>query len=328
MNKRSARGRAALRLTAFFLLGALLLEGFSLLSREMGRDRAALRNYSTTSFFAEPRDTIDVLAIGTSSVYSSVAPMEWWNRYGFTGYTWGEPSQRIFETYEYLKKIYRTQRPAVVFLEVGALYRDTTRAQVLDSLVKSRLEQAVPLIAYHRNLDPRKLRNLGAPRHSVTKGFFPRAGTVQSDSLSDYMKAEKSTVPMDPLCSGELRRCVRLCHRHGSQVVLLSVPDRSSWNGSRHDAVERLAEAWGVPYLDLNLELREEINWRTDTVDGGIHLNCAGAGKVTAYLGSYLSSRYRLPDHRGDAAYSAWNRDWKKFSGVLSAAERPVSSAA
>ncbi len=81
-----------------------------------------------------------LLALGLV-IALGMAPLDWWKRYGYTGYTWGEPSQRIFETYAYLNKIYKTQRPKVVFLEVGNLYRDSTNVQVLDSIVRTFLGQ-------------------------------------------------------------------------------------------------------------------------------------------------------------------------------------------
>jgi len=300
------------RMLGFLLALSLVLGGLSRLSADLGRDKNPVFNCSTTSFFDEPRNSIDVLTIGTSNVYSSVAPLEWWHTYGITGFTWGEPSQRIFETHEYLKKIYAVQSPKVVFLEIGDLYRDKTRAQVLDSLLKSRLSNVFPIVTYHRNLG--KLWNLGAPLHSVTKGYLLRAETVESDSVSDYMAGHGAAAPADSLCVRELESCVALCRAHGSDVVLLSVPDRSSWNYARHEEVAELAKQLDAPYLDLNLELEGEIDWRRDSADGGVHLNYYGAMKVTDYLGKYLAEQYTLPDHRNDTEYSQWNSDWSLFS--------------
>jgi hypothetical protein len=316
MSKFLAKHKNVVSTLAFLMVAVLVLEGLSQLSIELGRDRNPFLNYSTTSFFAEPDDTIDVLAIGTSNVYSSIAPLNWWDQYGFTGYAWGEASQRIFETYKYLKKIYKVQTPRVVFLEIGDLYRDDTQAQVLDSFVKSELAELFPIIIYHHNFNPKKWRNLGAPLHSVTKGFLLRTDTIPPDSTKDYMNGGSvHTDPVNSLCRDTLKRCIDLCHRHGSQVVLLSIPDRSTWNAARHDAVEDLANTWGVPYLDLNKTLKNSINWKKDSADGGIHLNYRGADKVTSCLGNYLNTHFHLTDHRKDQAYQSWNRDdtlWKK----------------
>lgn len=312
-------GHPNMRRTIIFLLVlTVLLKGLSWLSIELGLSRDPLYNYSTPSFFDEAKESVDVLAIGTSSVYSSVAPLYWWNGYGITGYAWGEASQRIFETYEYLKKIYKVQSPKVVFLEVGDLYRDDTRAQVLDSMVKTQLVRAFPVVIYHRNLQPGNFGDFGASRHSVTKGYLIRKGTTAASNTGDYMVSPKGeTDPVDPLCSRALKDCVELCRKHGSQVILLAVPDRSVWTDARHDTVETLAEKMDVPFLDLNLDLGETIDWKTDTPDGGTHLNIRGAEKVTAYLGEYLHANYDLPDHRGDDAFQTWEQDWETFAKAL-----------
>lgn len=301
----------------FALVLVLVLEALSWLSVSLDRDRNPILNHSTTCFFDEPKNTIDVLAIGTSDVYSSVAPLNWWNRYGYTGYSWGQPSQRIFETYAYLNKIYKTQRPNVVFLEVGSLYRDSTNVQVLDSIVRTSLEQFFPLIAYHRNFNPVKFLNLGASRRSVTKGYLLRGDTVPCTGRQDYSRRYKKPAPINSLCAKELVRCVNLCRAQGSKVVLLSIPDRSSWSMGRHRAIQKLARQCHAPYLDLNTAMRREINWNTDSADGGMHMNYRGAEKVSSYLGSYLHTHYILPDHRADTAYAVWNNDYREYSRAL-----------
>ena len=309
--------RSIWRSLLFFVTLSLLLNCLSTLSVELGRDHNPLLNFSTTSFFYEPKNTIDVLTIGTSNTYSSVAPLEWWHSNGYTGYTWGEPSQRIFETYEYLKKIYKKQTPKVVFLEIGSLYRDDTDVQAVDSLLKSRIANVLPIVTYHRNLAPQKWCNLGAATHSVTKGYMLRTDTKGVGKVMDYMAPNGGKAPIHLLCVKELKRCISLCQRNGSKVVLLSIPDHSNWDMQKHNAVVQLAEKFGVHYLDLNLELKDSINWNTDTADGGIHLNYKGAMKVTSYLGNYLTEHFNLPDHRGGSVSHIWDRDWKSFASEL-----------
>ena len=88
----------------FLLILAFILKIFSSLSIAMGYNANPLYNYSSYSIFQEPDNSIDVLSIGDSNVYSSIFPLVWWEQQGFTGYTWGQPSQRIPETYEYLDR--------------------------------------------------------------------------------------------------------------------------------------------------------------------------------------------------------------------------------
>ena len=63
----------------------------------------------------------------------------------------------------------------------------------------------------------------------------------------------------------------------------------------------KYAGKYGIPYLDFNQKLKElGIDWKSDTLDKGDHLNLSGAHKVTDYMTMYLQEHYMLPDHRGD----------------------------
>lgn len=298
----------------FLLILALLLSVLSQLSIQLGRSRNPLFNASARDLLDQPKNSIDVLVIGTSDVYSAVSPMEWWTQYGYAGFAWGEAAQRVYETHEYLKKIYRVQSPKVVFLEVGDLYRDQTDAQNLDSMAKAYIADVFPIVTYHRNLAPERFLNLMAKPHALTKGYLLRLGTMKpSGSCDSYMKTDDSFASFNPLSGRELKQCIELCRSHGSSVVLLSIPSYTDWNMQKHNSVAELAEGEQVPYLDLNLALQQQIDWNTDSADGGKHLNFRGAEKVSDYLGNYLRERYVLPDHQSDVAYSAWQSDGQDY---------------
>ena len=82
----------------------------------------------------------------------------------------------------------------------------------------------------------------------------------------------------------------------------------------RHNAVSDCAEEKGIPYLDLNKKTAElGINWKTDSLDKGDHLNLSGACKVTAYLGNYLKENYNLSDKRENNEYKSWNDLAEKY---------------
>ena len=123
MSKKSIATRSII----FLLILTFALKIFSSLSIAMGYNANALFDYSGYSIFQEPDNSIDVLAIGDSNVYSGIFPLIWWEQDGFTGYTWGQASQRIPETYEYLKQIYKHQKPSIVLIDGNNLFRDINR---------------------------------------------------------------------------------------------------------------------------------------------------------------------------------------------------------
>ena len=107
---------------------------------------------------------------------------------------------------------------------------------------------------------------------------------------------------------------INICRDSGAELILLSTPSPSNYNYAKHTALSEYAEENALVYLDMNLFLKEiGINWKTDTLDNGDHLNLSGAEKATAYLGRFLSDKYDLPDHRNDTAYAAWAEESKDY---------------
>lgn len=308
-----------LRSIVFLTVLAIVLAVLSEASMRMAQEMNPVYSSFSRNIFEEPEDTIDVLAIGTSNVYSGISPLEWWNRYGITGYSWGEASQRIGENYLYLKQIYKKQSPKVVFMDVATLFRDESDYENLETIAKSVVGQIFPVVSYHRFLgNPKHLPNLIGMKRSMTKGYMIRPEVKSASRRKNYMKKEAETPEVSRLTEWQLKKCIRYCEKQGSQVVLLALPCARSWDMGRHRATEAVSGKLGVKFLDLNMELDGTIKWKKDTADKGEHLNYRGALKTSAYLGEYLHDNYELPDHRGDEAYSkGWDADYKTYAAEL-----------
>lgn len=291
---------------------AVLLHIASWISVQMDRNKDPLLNHSARSIFAEPDETIDTLFIGDSNVYSGVSPMVIWKEYGFTSYAWGEPSQRITETYEYLKQIYQHQKPKVVFIEPGNIFRDKSDVSNLNSLVKAMISRFFPVVSYHKNLDLHKLQNMKANPRSITKGFFIRRQKKKPRIIKMRSEKTQERVPVSKVAQTYLKKSIELCRKNGSEVVLLSIPSYDAWNTKKHNSLKDMADENGVPFLDLNVILEKNMNWKKDTPDG-THLNITGAKKVSEWMGAYLNNNCDLQDHRDDPAYQQWQEDSKMY---------------
>ncbi len=311
MSKKKIAGRILLFLG---ILGVLLF-GISRASVLMNRSIYPLYNYATSGIYEEEKGSIDVLAIGDSDVYSGFIPVNLWQRSGITSFSWGEPAQRPPETYTYLKRIYQNQNPKVVFIDVNHLFRDDTLSDNLDSITRAAIEKPFPLVIYHRKLY--NVRNLWADDRTITKGYLYRDDAMKPKMSKNHYKETAKIQEIHPITRWYLERCVRLCQEHGSSVVLLYIPTYKEWKYKNHNAVMKLGEELDLPVLDLNLDMKDEIDWATDTADYGFHLNYSGACKVTDFLADYLASNYELEDHRGDAAYAQWQKDADAYQEEL-----------
>ena len=89
---------------------------------------------------------------------------------------------------------------------------------------------------------------------------------------------------------------------------------------ARHDAIAAYAKENGLQYLDLNTAGSGlGFDWKTDTSDGGTHLNTSGARKVTNYLGAYLQKNYALKDRRGETDWTLWQKNYQQYCRDYSA---------
>ncbi|MCC8066310.1 MAG: hypothetical protein LIO94_04320, partial [Clostridiales bacterium] len=81
---------------------------------------------ATTTMWAEyeslEKDTVDVLFMGTSHVYSAIDPMYIYENSGITSYAISAGAMRFDLTYTVLQEALKTQSPSVLFLDMSAVH--------------------------------------------------------------------------------------------------------------------------------------------------------------------------------------------------------------
>ena len=263
-----------------------------------------LESYNS-GYLAEPENAYDLLALGDSLTANAMIPPELWQNYGICSYELCGPNQALTKALYYLNRFTQKQHPKVVLLEAYELYQPITQELVLEDLGSPIL----PIFKYHDNWKrPQSLDPFSLPsytKHTIFQGFYA-AFAQESCEPVNYMVRDKVLEEVSPACMYYLREIYRRCQEENIQLILFSIPSQYSWDWGRHLGAQAAADALGIPYLDLNVEL-PTIDWTTDSTDGGNHLNYLGGTKVTAYMGNYIYKTGLLPDHRNDPAYTGWN---------------------
>lgn len=251
---------------------------------------------------AEAKDSLDVLVVGDSESYTSVSPVQLWEKYGVTSYAAGQIAARLSESRDILAAAMETQSPTVVLLETNSLYRNDKKDDSLQGKISECISDHCTLIKQH---DCWK-----SPIHKASnnyKGFWINYDVVPCD-VSNYMTP---TDQKEPICQENLdtlHEMEEICKKNGAELVLYSAPSPVNYNYAKHNALAELAEKEGLSYFDLNLCSEEmAIDWNTDSRDGGDHLNSAGAEKTTDYIGQYLMNHYSLKDRRNMKIAKSWN---------------------
>ena len=300
------------------LLIALVISSSYMLAPKDNTKEGGIVNPSANGFFSEPKGTIDISVIGNSDAYSGFSPMELWNSYGYTAYVSGEGSQTVAQAYSMLSKVLKVQTPKVVILETDGFFTKSKVVENAAKIVNASLGSSFSVFQYHDRWKKVKIGELFKKPH-YTGHCAPKGQWLSNDvkgyNGKEYMKkTDKSAeIPLGTKHSAEA--FVKTCRDKNIEVLFLELPSQSSWNYKKHNAVKKYADELGVTFIDMNIDReRFDFNWKTDTRDGGNHLNSKGARKFTLFLGKYLEEKYNLTDHRKDKKYSRWNEDFKDYS--------------
>ena len=264
-------------------------------------------------FKGEPQDTIDVLFIGDSEVLNSFRPRELYEDYGFTSYDCSSPGQKLPYAKKLVHRALRNQSPKVAVIETHMLYLKFSFGDAF----KSEVDSVLPIFEFHNRWKALHTYDLYAKPTATwvdeDKGFRSVDGILPAD-LTDYMAPTDSEEAITPLAEFYLRDIVNYCKAHDVIPVIASVPSPVNWNMERHNYMVRFAAEEGIDYIDFNLEpTKVDIDWQTETRDGGDHLNLNGSNKFSNYVGKLFVEKYGLEDHRGDPAYAAWDNRNKVY---------------
>lgn len=269
-------------------------------------------------FLTEPENSLDVLVFGDSEGYRAFIPLQIWEEYGITSYICCTSGQQMYQTEKILTAALENQKPKYVFLETNMLYRHAKYTDIL----KEKLYDLLPTLRYHdhwKHLTKADFTGeVNYTHREAFKGYAYHGNTVAAENL-DHMKADKGETKISSYSLKMLDELHEICEENGVELVLISTPSTKNWNTKRHNHVEKLADEKGITYIDMNLYTDEiDIDWSSDTFDGGDHMNYSGAVKCTHYLGEYLYETGNLADHRSDADLAEeWNADLAEFKRYI-----------
>ncbi|MDY4195514.1 MAG: SGNH/GDSL hydrolase family protein [Bariatricus sp.] len=303
-------GKVALFLAILFVIFELMAERMEI-ALIKNDNLVQSRNKSLFRIQREPQDSIDVIVLGDSLSYASISPMELWEEHGITGYVCGQSGQKIQETYHMLETAFETQSPKLVILETNTLFRGRTGLEGIKETIEAWGNYYIPIFRGH-DIWKSFLIDKKYPEESY-KGFSFRCD-VQPYKKGNYMLETEQKEEMPDIVVKYMESIQKLCYKKGAELLLVGTPSPVNCNYRRHNSISAYAESNSLDYLDMNLRLDEiGIDWETDSLDKGDHLNLSGAEKVTKYLGDYLEEYYELPDHRGENSYRGWEKEAQEY---------------
>ena len=337
MRAKPSRLGPVLKCAVFLLILALTVH----LSANVLRNK----NYASASaaFYEEPRNSLDVLLMGSSHMLNAVAPMQLWEEYGVASNNLAQNGQVLPVTYYHIQEALRFQRPKLIVLDIYKAIQDSlidstaSLHYTLDNMTfglpklravfdllpqGERMEFLLDIIPYHSRWKELTQTDF-APVDTTEKGAQALFTTTP---LPDFavMPASVTAEPVE-VALRYLEKIVALCREEQVELLFVAVPFAAPEDDgmSRQEVVNGMAayaEAWGVPFVNMMHHTEEMgFDYAVDMADV-FHANWRGMEKITAWLGAYLTEHYSLPDRRGEAAYQSWNTALADYHAYLDAA--------
>lgn len=340
-----------IRALSFAVIFCLLFAYFSNVFSPKGKtDSTGMSSCITGAYKGEAENSIDVIMVGNSDVYRAINPIQIWEDKKITTCVMGMPSITTAEIYHKLAEMFKYQSPKLVVFETDCMFNtinkfdengnlvdgDNKRSlkqnmaygiqkfqenfKNIDEAIMAGINYRFPLMKYAyrwQNLNRNDFLNIKGKYKFIAKGFIADKAAQRFEHGKTYL-GEKNAPPAELNRNDEkyFEKIVKLCEKHNCRLVLLSIPAGTSWNFSKHNAIDELAKKHKLTFIDYNTDMHkiDNFDWETDTKDGGNHLNYSGALKVTYAFEQELADTFGLEESAIDQdVINSWNEDTSKF---------------
>lgn len=321
----------AVKLLCFIMAVAvctLLLQEYVLCHADHNRERLK-------GFYDEDPQTLDVVYLGASDVYSDIAPGYAYERDGITGYLFATQANSILSYKSQLKNVLERQKDALIVIELnGALYGseedvtkeanlrnysdnvplNMTKLEFITQKVKdNKLEYVFPIMKYHGTWSDlsaeQKYRDTVITEQSrgynYLKGILNWTLVFRSPQRSMNSALPSLADKRQPLTEIEengLRELLEYCRSEGlTNVVFTRFPhivvERTYSRFERSNTVGDIVEEYGYDYLNFERDIAlTGLDEEKDFYNLD-HLNIYGQKKFTAFFTDYLKEHYGITPH-------------------------------
>ncbi len=296
-----------------------------------------LNTSTVKNFYNLDKNSLDVLAVGSSHVIKGFSSLELYKNYGISSYGIGTEQQSLYNSLAWIKESLKTQNEKVVLLEAHMFFEETPEPQNRKGFDNMKLSLNKIEAAYQDSVQRNSFENFASLIFPILR-FHSRIGDLiqgkveevipspnyRGYSLSNEVCGNLEYVTLDETIKTEkpffanyekyLTKTINYCKSKNINIILYKGPDMD-WDMERYNAVKRVADENGVPYLDFNLEkLSKEIdfNYASDC-EFLNHTNIYGAQKVTNYLGKYIKENFEIEDKRGKDEFAYLDEQAKSY---------------
>ncbi len=282
--------------------------------------------------YAQPRNTVDVVMLGSSHMHCDVDPSVLWDEQGIASYVFSAAEQPMWITYYYLIEFCKYQSPKLVVLDLYSPARygdDFNMVWIGENLYNIRfsvnklmmifstcsiddiINYFPSFFGYHSRYEDINDKDidmlLPSSNEADFKGFTP---------FFDKLEGLEPTLDVDekgniePKSEMYLKKIIEYTRENDIELFLVVNPYPTTARDELvFNRIHELADSEGVLFRstnydswDMGLDFDKDYNDRS-------HLNYDGSRKYSSFLATLLKEEFDLPDRRGDKRYASWDRN-------------------
>ena len=281
-------------------------------------------------YYLEDKDSLDVVLLGSSEMYSGVIPAKLYEDYGITSYPYATSSSTAGAMATQTKEIKRTQNPQLIVIEINAFLYGTANETKESSLrgyidnvpmnvnkfdyirtviePDDRAEYFFPIVKYHGvwNDYPKPLNRCLTMMHQEMRGYTYLRGfktnanifKLTDKSLSANLPGDNKTLALDKRYEPKLKEFLQyLKDEKIENVLFMRMPHlvtKQTYNRfKRGNEAGRMIQEAGFDFINLERD-EEMMSLPADYYYNLDHLNINGAEKLTSKVGNNLTEKYHV----------------------------------
>lgn len=332
--------KSIISITLFWIIFLFILYGVTL-SLKMTPSELLINKKGLSM---EPDNSIDVLLIGNSEVYTGFQPMKAWKEKHFTSFSYGIPGLPGSMYQSMVQEAIEKQDPQLLVIEIngfvngdayfereGKLHNwidnlsiSKNRLQTIrDEIPKEKYRDYVNLLSvYHGNWKYpfgcstavlTRFMNIPQKRLSL-KGYATTAAM-----LGNHNYNKRKELKFSSRSAAALQKFLNYCKkRQLKQILFVSFPHANGKENIENERkIKSIIEKNGYQFLNLYTAFEETgIEPSRDFYDVN-HLNIFGSEKLTAYLSDYIESHYTIIPNQNQEIQKMWESDARTADQII-----------
>ena len=287
---------------------------------------------SIITYYQQPKETVDVLVLGTSAAYTGINTNILWDKYGIAAFDLCGAEMPYWAIYYYLKEALKTQAPKLILLDAKpSIYAQpySKKARVIHStygilspgnrvasiIASTHPDNTLRFIAgfpyIHGNYENLTPEDFAYPTDNGGRGESWK-GYIEMVNVDDLFTQPSVQWDEEPVQMSEKQQryfeeILRLAQESQIPVLLVGMPTPDyAYDHPYYMGLKNIADQYGVSFLDYNQPgFLPKLDYAQHFADWQ-HLNVSGSAILSEKLGQDLLSMYNLPDRREDPSWDSW----------------------